>query len=389
VDELSIITVRAIVNPMVAALALPLLSDAVIFNPIARRRENVADIFISYASDDRREAAALAGFLEDAGFKVWWDRELIVGQEFHSTIERMIKDCKVAIVIWTETSIKSRWVLGEAEAAANFGKLLPVRVDILAPSKLPIAFRALHTILLSDRRELVEAVRAQLNTRPRPKLQIAILRLTRWFRLLRHRITLGRAAATLIALSALSYISLGSFSWLNIRDSMNIDDFKNHLKYFPFGPFASSANVKLAGVDEWRAIKSSKKFDELRDYIQKYPGSIYVALARLRLERLQRIAAPTYQPIMADSSTRLLESKDLLPLSCRDLWTARNEIFYAIGYCFVTEKAIDKFGTSRDSPCQVPRMVQAINAMINDEIITNVEKSNVDAIRATENEKRC
>jgi hypothetical protein len=59
----------------------------------------VADIFISYASDGRTEAAASANFLEDAGFKVWWDRELIAGQKFHSTIERMIKDCKVVIVL--------------------------------------------------------------------------------------------------------------------------------------------------------------------------------------------------------------------------------------------------------------------------------------------------
>jgi TIR domain/YARHG domain len=349
----------------------------------------VADIFISYASDDRTEAAALAGFLEDAGFKVWWDRRLIPGQEFHSTIERMIKDCKVAIVIWTETSIKSRWVLGEAETAANSDKLLPVRVDILAPSKLPIAFRALHTIPLRDRRELVEAVRAQLNTRRRPKWQIAILRLTRWFRLLRHRITLGRAAAAFIALSVLSYFGFGSFEWLKIHDSMNVDDFKNHLKYFPFGPFASGANVKLVGADEWQRIKSSKKPDDLRDFSQKYPGSMYVAFARLRLERLQSIAAGKYRPLIAGSSTRPLEPKDLLALGCDELWTARNEIFYAVGYCFVTRTAIATFGTSIDCPYQKCRTVQAIDTMINDEILTEIERGNINFIKEKERADHC
>jgi hypothetical protein len=33
VDELFIIIIRTIVNPMTAALALPFFSDAVIFNP--------------------------------------------------------------------------------------------------------------------------------------------------------------------------------------------------------------------------------------------------------------------------------------------------------------------------------------------------------------------
>jgi YARHG domain len=187
----------------------------------------------------------------------------------------------------------------------------------------------------------------------------------------------------------LGYFGFGSFEWLKIHDSMNIHDFENHLKYFPIGPFASGANVKLLGAKEWPWIKSSKKSDDLQDFIQKYPGSMYVALARLRLERLQSIAAGKYRPLIAGSSTRPLEPKDLLALGCDELWTARNEIFYAVGYCFVTNTAITAFGTAIDCPYQKCRTVQAIDTMIDDEILTEIERRNINFIKEKERADHC
>ena len=41
----------------------------------------MADIVLSYARENRRQAESLARALEDAGWSVWWDREILPGAE--------------------------------------------------------------------------------------------------------------------------------------------------------------------------------------------------------------------------------------------------------------------------------------------------------------------
>jgi hypothetical protein len=349
------------------------------------------DIFISYASDDRPEAAALARFLEEKGYKVWWDRELVAGQDFHVIIERMLDECKVAIVIWSDSSIKSRWVLGEAEAAANQHKLVPARVNSLPPSRLPVAFRTLHTVTLENRSEFLAAIRSHLTAPPTAvsRRQIAAARIGRAVNLLRRSLTPGRIAVAALSLALLGYFGFDAVDWLNIRDSLSAEDFKKHLQGFPVSPFAASARAKLAGLSEWEAIQGTKDPSEIEAYLKQYSDSIYGEFARLRLERLQAIGTGKYRPVIPDSHDRALDAKDLLPLSCDDLWTARNEIFYALGYCFVTDAGVTKFRTARECPYQACRTVQTFNAWINDEIVSKVERANVEAIQKMEIQKGC
>jgi adenylate cyclase len=103
----------------------------------------MADIFVSYARADRQRVAPLVAALEAKGFSVWWDPEIVGGQEFDALITRELEAAKAAIVVWTPASVASRWVRGEARFAADQGLLTPVQFD--APS-LPLDFRAIHTI---------------------------------------------------------------------------------------------------------------------------------------------------------------------------------------------------------------------------------------------------
>lgn len=98
----------------------------------------MADIFISYAREDRGRAHALADALADRGWSVWWDREIIAGQAFDQAIERELEAARSVVVLWSEAAVSSEWVKNEAAAAAERGVLVPA---LLAPVRLPLEFR--------------------------------------------------------------------------------------------------------------------------------------------------------------------------------------------------------------------------------------------------------
>ena len=62
----------------------------------------MADIFISYASEDRERAGRVASVLESCGWSVWWDRKIVVGQAFDKTIESELEAAKCVIVLWSQ-----------------------------------------------------------------------------------------------------------------------------------------------------------------------------------------------------------------------------------------------------------------------------------------------
>ena len=65
----------------------------------------MADIFISYASEDRSRVEPLAHSLEDHGWSVWWDRTIPPGKSFDQVIQEAITAAKCVVVLWSEKSI--------------------------------------------------------------------------------------------------------------------------------------------------------------------------------------------------------------------------------------------------------------------------------------------
>jgi len=107
----------------------------------------MADIFISYARDDRDKIEKLAAALEQEGYSVWWDQRIAGGAEFSKDIERELNAAKVAIVAWSAIANESRWVRDEATEAAELGTVLPVTLD---NQRAPMGFRQYQTISLED-----------------------------------------------------------------------------------------------------------------------------------------------------------------------------------------------------------------------------------------------
>ncbi|HET9831249.1 MAG TPA: toll/interleukin-1 receptor domain-containing protein [Vicinamibacterales bacterium] len=107
----------------------------------------MADIFISYAREDRDKARDLARALEERSWTVWWDREIAIGRSFDEVIEGELRACKCAVVLWTPRSVASRWVRGEARSAARREVLVPILAESVDP---PLEFADLQTADLTN-----------------------------------------------------------------------------------------------------------------------------------------------------------------------------------------------------------------------------------------------
>lgn len=107
----------------------------------------MADILISYSSEDKTNVKLIAELLERHGWSVWWDRDIPHGRPFDTVIEEELAAAFCVIVIWTRRSVQSEWVKNEANEALQTGKLVPV---LLENVPLPLAFKRTEAALLMD-----------------------------------------------------------------------------------------------------------------------------------------------------------------------------------------------------------------------------------------------
>jgi hypothetical protein len=101
----------------------------------------LADIFISYAREDRDIVERLSKSLEREGWLVWWDRNLRPGAEFSAEIERELSAAETVLVCWSVHGVKSSWVRDEAMLAKREDKLRTISLDGTDP---PIGFMQYH-----------------------------------------------------------------------------------------------------------------------------------------------------------------------------------------------------------------------------------------------------
>ncbi len=107
----------------------------------------MADIFVSYSRADKARVAPLVAAFEAQGWSVWWDPEITPGDEFDKLIGEELERARVVVVVWTRSSVDSRWVKGEARDAADREVLVPVRFE---NARLPIDVRSIHTTEMDD-----------------------------------------------------------------------------------------------------------------------------------------------------------------------------------------------------------------------------------------------
>lgn len=134
----------------------------------------MADVFISYAREDKARAEQVAKGLEGAGLDVFWDSEIPPGQTWADYIEDKLSKCKAVIVLWSENSTRSQWVREEARMGRDRGTLIPAMIDA---SQAPFGFGEVQAANLAtwngandhvEWRRFVEAVRSATGSTAAP-----------------------------------------------------------------------------------------------------------------------------------------------------------------------------------------------------------------------------
>ena len=95
-----------------------------------------ANIFISFASQDRKVAMTLCSALESRGFRCWISaRDILPGENFQSAIVRAIRNAKIMLLVFTGNSNNSEEMNKEL-ALASQSKLIvvPLRIEDVTPN---------------------------------------------------------------------------------------------------------------------------------------------------------------------------------------------------------------------------------------------------------------
>jgi len=99
-------------------------------DPVDSQIRSVIKIFISYSHEDKAVVEKLAKQLESRGYEVWWDNFLIAGQDYRGkTVTQLVMADKV-IVVWSSHSVRSSFVIDEAQRAHKLRKLIPIVIDV-------------------------------------------------------------------------------------------------------------------------------------------------------------------------------------------------------------------------------------------------------------------
>jgi hypothetical protein len=109
------------------------------------------DIFLSYSRKDIDRARWFIDLFEGKGLSVFWDLTSIPpGTTFHQFIRQSLNRSHCVVVLWTDASVKSKWVDIEAREGEKRSVLFPVLLDELKEDELPFG---LHMINATDLRD--------------------------------------------------------------------------------------------------------------------------------------------------------------------------------------------------------------------------------------------
>ena len=180
----------------------------------------MADIFISYAQTDRGIAKQLASSLIARGYQVWWDAELVGSDDFRDVIFDELTLAKAAIVIWSENSVRSKFVRDEAGRADTKNKLIATCVAGFDMESLPMGFGGRHCQPVDELDQTLKAL-ARLGVLPADQKPAAEQKLQQ----------------------------AEKEAWDKIKTSQNREDFENYIRTYANGLYRAPALIYLRKLD--------------------------------------------------------------------------------------------------------------------------------------------
>lgn len=106
-------------------------------------------VFISYSHQNRDVCASIATAMERTGeISVWYDKGLIPGEEYRKRIASAIRHADYFVVLLSEKSVCSEWVLDEVEYAKKLRKkILPIWIEeVELPENLDMILQRYHSL---------------------------------------------------------------------------------------------------------------------------------------------------------------------------------------------------------------------------------------------------
>jgi hypothetical protein len=92
-------------------------------------------------------ATQLVALLEEEGYSVWWDRNLLAGDDWLSQIQTKLDQARKVVVLWSAKAAKSKYVFNEAAYASSRKKLVPLAIEADA---IPIEFAHIQAPRVTD-----------------------------------------------------------------------------------------------------------------------------------------------------------------------------------------------------------------------------------------------
>lgn len=197
----------------------------------------MAHIFLSYSRADRPTAQIIAEALEAEGFSVWWDKVLRAGQTYDEVTENMLRDSAVVVVLWSQTSVKSKWVRAEATLGQRSCEMVPAMIE---DADRPIMFELTQTADLigwaGDRNEarwgdFVADIKRSLDKHAADAAAPA-----------------APAEGAAPAPAAQNDATIETVFWTSIKDGDDPADFEAYLSRYEDGHYAALARNRLAAL---------------------------------------------------------------------------------------------------------------------------------------------
>jgi hypothetical protein len=138
----------------------------------------MADVFLSFSSQDAERVARIHAGLIERNVDVWWMHDLLPGDSAIQTVSRELTSAKRVLLAWSRHAEESPYVEGEVMHAFGTRKLLPVRIEKWAWPAFLASVQYLDMTAGDDEREAWRQIEARLQQQgPQPEARVATPRI--------------------------------------------------------------------------------------------------------------------------------------------------------------------------------------------------------------------